>query len=708
MAWRERLSEAREVVEERLGYTAIPKDRLELYEARSREAGALRRELDSLAWTALNYSAGSPQELRPEERRKIIQKARVVWMKDPQAGAAIDLMNEFVFGRGMPKPKANDEKVQEVLDDWWDDVDNQEVLTSYTAQLAFGTDLSIQSNVFVLVFDEGEDGKVKLAILDHDDVEAVVRDPDAKHRVMYYVARHFRQEWDFENDMPDTKLKSGGFPDARAGAKGEGEIRYYAHWRNVEEAVKDAEEGLRDAPNLAPEAKMGEGKVFHVAINRTSAMAFGHPTMDRLLRWYNAYNTFIDARLDIIQAKAAFVMRRKVKGTPSQLNKLANQALSRRGALGMAGRIDPLTGEEMTQGPHPASILGETDTVTHEDVSLDTGAASAEGDGRMIKAQTSAGTRFPPTYYGDLSAGSLATSTSLELPVVKAVETRQEIVEQVVRFGADRAIERAVEVGRLDEQLGDDERSDQIGEAVLRRLRASGQHVPRVEESALDYLSRMQMLMEAHEDAVQDEIDTKRDLGYEFQLPSPLRRMMPDLISGVASIAQVFDPNNTNMELSRVLLGVALGEGLELADPQGAVERIFPPGYVDPMAAAMQQPQGPQDGMGEFSPQGAFGEFSPGASGRNVPGADGQQHSQANPYGAPMQAGSRGWASGLTQARVHRRDGRPLHWSRVLEEATHVRDLPPEMKERFAVRRRQTAAELDMALDDALTNGIPE
>ena len=77
-------------------------------------------------------------------------------------------------------------------------------------------------------------------------------------------------------------------------------------------------------------------------------------------------------------------------------------------------------------------------------------------------------------------------------------------------------------------------------------------------------------------------------------MPNPLKRAMADLINSIANIARTFDPNNTNLELSRTLLGVALGQGLEMADPAAAVEKILPEGYVDPMLAAqMGGGQGP-------------------------------------------------------------------------------------------------------------------
>lgn len=614
--WRDRLGRGLDYLEEAAGRRAVPRERLQLLEQSDVERRAVQRELDLLAYQALNYAQGQPQELKIVERRKLVQQARVAWMKDPQAGAAVDLMNDFVFGRGLPKPKANDPEVQKVIDETWDDPDNQLVLTSYAAQVSLGTDLSLQSNVFFLVFDDGDDGKVKLGILDHDSVETVVRDPENRLRVLYYVARETRQEWDYQNDQPKVVMRPGY--DQR-------EIKYYEHWRNVDDAMEDAEAGNRERPELAPAERCGDGRVFHIAINKTTEMAFGHPVMDRLIPWYNAYNKFMDARVDIMEAKAAFVMKRKVKGTPSQLQKMATQAISRRSALGAS-----LDYPEAQGGPKPASILNENENVTHEDMKMDTGAAGAQQDAQMLRAQISAGTRFPQSYYGDAANSNLATATSLELPVLKAVENRQEVVEAVVRFMCDKAIERAVDVGRLSEELTDEEK------AALERDKQ-----PDAGDTIADAQSGgvaagpiagppPMRLQGAHEDAVADEEATQRDLSYEFQMPSPLKRMMTDLVTSVQNIAQTFDPNNTNVELSRILLTVALGDGLELEDPAGAVEKIFPEGYVDPALAAAQQQQQQDPRFGEFGPQQQTGAI----------GADGQRHQEGNAYGAPSQASS--------------------------------------------------------------------
>jgi len=131
-------------LEEATGHSVVSRDRLDLLEAWAVDYRALAKDVEEIGWSMFDYANGGPQELRRDRRLRIVQQARYVWMSDPQAGAAVELMNDFCFGRGVPEPRCKDKKVQEVVSDAWHDPDNQEVLTSLEAQLALGTDLALQ------------------------------------------------------------------------------------------------------------------------------------------------------------------------------------------------------------------------------------------------------------------------------------------------------------------------------------------------------------------------------------------------------------------------------------------------------------------------------------------------------------------------------------------------------------------------------------
>ena len=230
--WTKRLQET---IEQRTGKTVVDQDQLQLLEASDIERRAMTKELDMLGWYVLDYMSGHPSEVRAIERRKMAQQSRMVWIQDPVAGSIVDLSCQFIFGRGVPKPKAADDKVQEVIDQAWDDPDNKAVLTTFSAQTALCTDLILQSNVFILFF-EGDDGKVKLGILDHDGVEDAVRDSNNRLRVLYNLSRKREYGWDYTNDrvsinaqlgsMDPTKPRVYLLPGARRAGQRDGRGRH--------------------------------------------------------------------------------------------------------------------------------------------------------------------------------------------------------------------------------------------------------------------------------------------------------------------------------------------------------------------------------------------------------------------------------------------------------------------------------------------------
>ena len=554
------------------------------------------RELQDAAYAIMEYAGGSPAEMKAVERRKLAQKARLIWQQDPQYGGTVNMLNEFVLGRGIGTPTANDADVQREIDEFWEDHDNQRVLTTHAAQVRFNTDLSLQSNVFIVCYDDGEDGKVKLSVLDHDSVEAAVCDPAERRRVLYYFTKQRTRKWDVTKHGYEVSLK----PD---------KLRYYEEFRNLQDVQEEAADGGasrqedEELPDIPANLK-ARGRVYHVAINRTGEQIFGIPEIARTVRWLTAYNDLMRARVDMAKAAASIIMRRKLKGA-TEATVAMRKLLSEGSSV-----LSPVTPDEaMAAAPSPGSIIEENESVSHEAFSLNSGSASAMQDAQMIRSQYSVATGWPQSYLGDPSATPLSTGTTLELRVLKMVETRGQVIEDTLQALIDHKIQRATEIGRLTKfrPMTEDEREQQEREA------ADAQDAHNVPLAAA-----------AQGDAEEEPPEgmVLRDLSYQIPMPSPLRRAMGDLITAVGNIAKTFDPNNTNLELSKLLLGIALGEGMEVDDPAAAVERIFPEGYVDPAVAAAAAPP----------------ELPPGSFEDGSLGADGERHGEGNPYGAPMAA----------------------------------------------------------------------
>ena len=137
-----------------------------------------------------------------------------------------------------------------------------------------------------------------------------------------------------------------------------------------------------------------------------------------------------------------------------------------------------------------------------------------------------------------------------------------------------------------------------------------------------------------YKDESADEEATERDLGYDFQMPNPLDRLLGDVVTAITTIAQTFDPTQSNTELLRTLRSIGLTE-LGIEDAAAAVERNYHRGMAATAAAAGPGgPNAPAPGMnpgadqGEFSAQSQTGAMSDdsqdsygGGDGRNPAGA---------------------------------------------------------------------------------------
>jgi hypothetical protein len=641
-----RLGRLVEAAERVTGVAVRPLGEVERLAEAEVELRGKQRELQDLGYTVLDFVGGNPKDMKAQERRNLVQRARVIWQQDPQYGGQINLLTEFVLGRGIPKPQANDEEVQKIIDRFWDDPDNRRVITSHEAQVRFNTDLSIQSNLFPLVYDDGDDGAVKLGLQDHDTVEEAVVDPDKKLAILYFLTRSYDRTWDAEKHV---------YRVSRQRTK----VRYYEEFRNLQDAKREDDEGLRKEPlPEIPAELIGRGRILHVAINRTLEQNFGIPEVARTIRWLTAYNDLMRARVDMAKAAASIIMRRKLKGGAAAMQQLTSAALMASGQSQTAPP-DPYA---MGQAARPGSVLEENDWVEHQPFNLNSGGSGAAQDMAGIRSQLAVGSGWPDPYIGG-EGGNLSTATQLELRVLKMVEARQQVLEDFIATLIRRAIQRAVTVGLLDrfrpmtaderKRAADKAREEEQALAQGETPIASGPS-PAQEAAARKHGHRRVQETYAGgagggmgDDEAPDVFDVDltgpeleppegyvlRELEFQVSMPSPLRRSMTDLVSAISTVAKTFDPNATNMELSRLLMGIALGEALEVEDPGAAVERIFPEGYVDPAVAAALGGGAPG---APGAPQLPDGRFTP------LPGpvgAAGQRHGNPdNPYGAPMQA----------------------------------------------------------------------
>lgn len=533
------------LAEERTGVAVRSTSTVQRQALREREYEAIVNEAEELAYASMDYLGGRPTELRREQRRRLAQRSRIALLEDPLAAAEAQLLGDFAFGKGVNEPVARDPAVQRIIREAWTDSNNFEKLTGYRALRRLSNELLTTGELFHTAHIAG--GRIRVGRLDSDLVTNIVPDPDDRARPLWFVTRVRRYHWNFQTDQPEFEFNM---------ANGMEEVKYWRHWRNVDDAERDRELGLSEDEEplqMPPPEKRARGLVFHVAINQTGEQLRGNPPWARSLRFMTAMNVLTEAHVTMAQAASSFIARRSMRGTPRQIRQAAASILSSVGELGTTrrgtGRPEPTTQPFTapgTPGPAPpGSWWNESESSTLEPLNLSSGAGQMAQTAQIVRAPLSASSGFGQHYLGDMSNASLAGASTLELPATMRIGAWQESHEEALRWFTDLAIEAAVHAGLLGGMDGFDSGS----------------------------LTEMRLSESQDREAIEER--TGHDLSYEFTMPFPGRRQLTDVASVVTEMAAAYDPQGMNVPLRRLLLKLLLDQ-CSIDDVTRAVQECVP------------------------------------------------------------------------------------------------------------------------------------
>jgi hypothetical protein len=572
-------------------------------------------------------------DMTPKARRARNEQAEKIWREDPVAGRGVDTMNEYVWGRGLPMPRALDKRIQRLIRSFWEDPDNKLILTSYEAQVCKGTELTLFGELFLVLFDQGEWSPDDLAPPEDEEeiglpsssngapngsgpngsapnptMQALLppsEDPDLTGR----MPEPEIEEPEAEPPKPGEKQKPEPPPPPSAVKLGQihpNEIedvipdeenaakpRYYKRvivkkkydytgdgswaFAGPQERITRYYEDLFYPPepdqSSPPQSKMGEGKILHIMVNRHSFQLRGNSELWRAVRWARALNDFFTWRLTLLRALATFIFRKKVKGGSQAVVQAAQRMVSGMGRTGLPADFDPVA------PPAPGSVLTENQNENLEQFKTTSGAGEAEQDAQMLRGQVGVALGLPIHYLGDKGSANLANATAMEQPVLKMMEARQELFEQMVTKVIDFCIDKAIDDGALPEQI---------------------------------------------------------DRTFYVEMPNIMQRSIPELVASLTNTMARLDPFATDVPLKRLTLQQVL-LWLGYPDPDAVVRQVYPEGIEN------QQPQQPGmepgAGMVPGLPPGAPG--APGAPGSAV----GPAPNPANPTaGAAVGTGGLGIA----------------------------------------------------------------
>lgn len=517
----------------------------------------IKRAIEDMGWNDVSQG-GQPaglSDLSPKRRQQVVQRAVRYWLEDPLVGGSVDLYTYYIFGRGLAAPRFNFNKAQTVVNDFWNDKENQLVLTSYEAQLQKSAELQLQGNVYLTLFINEDSGEVKLSDLLAAEVDEIISDPSNRKKHLFYRRTVTPMEYDFRTDQYSSSKSL------------DSKKLYHADWRNYPLPEGDPNENFKPS-------KLEDGVVYHVSINRLSDGKFGNPRVLRILDWAYSYNQFMRARVSLMEAAAWLAWKRKAKGDPTQIRKLSTDFVQKRFNEGTSS-----TGDQGFAAPGPArfgAMITENENTSLEFVKTDTASGNAKNDGQMLKSQVASGIGFPLHYLGDMGGANLATATAMELPVLKMCESGQEMWEGVFTCVVDKVLEVAIAAGVLP-RPSHGKFSDvdaPMAEGGLRRYGFDSNFVETMLEAAApdDLLTT-----DGNDDVDITTISGDVLYAYELSLPPILQRQLSETINSVVNMLGALDPQGQNDDLARWAYDYCL-QTLNVHNASELLERVMPKG----------------------------------------------------------------------------------------------------------------------------------
>lgn len=372
----------------------------------------LARQLEELEYLNIfDNMPGFDQEPIPNAKRKqTIQRLRRLRHDNPLAKQAVKLATRFTFGKGIQWSTV-DEETSQVLDDFWNDPINQMVLTSHEAMKDRFDETLTDGEKFFVLFDSSSPPYVRLSEIPMEEIADIIYDPNNRFIPVFYKRVYLELVYDEERGS--YKPKNGtGVPT----------IKYYRDFRITDEDLAQIE-GLN-----IPDAKIGEGKVFHRMINTvwTKNGRRGISELYASRQWFRVFREFMENRASINAAATSISYLRKTKGGAAAVASMTGKF------GGMEVGQDQVTDDSETRKltrPIGSAVYDANEAVDLQWMKTDTGAVNAKEDGRSLLMAAGAGVNTNIHYFGEGGDANLATAQAMELPMVKGYEDWQKFTE---------------------------------------------------------------------------------------------------------------------------------------------------------------------------------------------------------------------------------------------------------------------------------------
>lgn len=180
----------------------------------------------------------------------------------------------------------------------------------------------------------------------------------------------------------------------------------------------------------------GEPEVLHFAINKPVGCVRGQGDLVAIIPWLRRYKEWLEDRVRVNRFKNSFLWKVTVKGA------LVGELQSKR--------------TQYAKPPEPGSIIVTDENETWEPIQAKIEAEDVEPDGKALRLMIGAGAGVPLHFLAEGETATRATAKEMGGPTVKHYQHRQLFFCELLIRVTTRALERAIELGKLRRPRGGD------------------------------------------------------------------------------------------------------------------------------------------------------------------------------------------------------------------------------------------------------------
>ena len=326
------------------------------------------------------------------------QLAYFLYLANPMAQWLMNIQTAYVVGDGAKvKAQDGDEDVQTVLDDWWNDDQNDWDLKLDQKVLELG----LYGEQCWTAFTAQGTGRVRLGYLDPYLIDEVVLSPDDAEQPIGVITKRYAVDG---AEIPPRRMKV-------VSALSEEELGSYA---------MRLREGFAD------------GECFYYAVNKVSNGSRGWSDLLARADWLDGYEQFMFQRLERADLGNRVVADILLTGmTPDQVADYAKKFVA----------------------PKPGGHFFHNEKVEYKITSPDLHASDAREDARLFKHQAISG--LPEHWFGGGGDTNRATAAEMDEPTYKLFQKRQKQVQGIVRKTARYAVRQAKVWGQVSQGAGE-------------------------------------------------------------------------------------------------------------------------------------------------------------------------------------------------------------------------------------------------------------